>query len=69
MIEEMAGKIHWLGHDAFRIDAEKTLYFDPYQVSSGPTAALIMIRLQSGPSAASPGGAPAAVAYRCPGFR
>ncbi len=43
MIEEMAGKIHWLGHDAFRIDAEKTLYFDPYQVSSGPTADLIMI--------------------------
>ena len=43
MIEDMAGKIHWLGHDTFRIDAEKTLYFDPFQVSFGPKADVIMI--------------------------
>jgi len=28
-------KIHWLGHDGFRIDAEKTIYIDPYQINSG----------------------------------
>lgn len=43
MVEEMAKKIVWLGHDAFRIDAEKTIYFDPYQISSGPKADLILI--------------------------
>lgn len=43
MIKDMAGKIHWLGHDTFRIDAEKTIYFDPYRISSGPTADVIMI--------------------------
>ena len=43
MIQEMAKKIFWLGHDAFRIDAVKTLYFDPYQISSGPKADLILI--------------------------
>ncbi|MFZ7113612.1 MAG: MBL fold metallo-hydrolase [Desulfatiglandales bacterium] len=43
MIEKMAEKIHWLGHDAFRIDAEKVLYFDPYQISTGPKADLILV--------------------------
>ncbi len=43
MIEDMAGRMHWLGHDAFRIDAEKIVYFDPYRISSGPSADLIMI--------------------------
>ena len=43
MIQDMAKKIVWLGHDSFRIDAEKTIYFDPFQVSSGPKADLILI--------------------------
>lgn len=43
MREKMAEKIHWLGHDAFRIDAEKVLYFDPYQISTGPKADLILV--------------------------
>jgi L-ascorbate metabolism protein UlaG (beta-lactamase superfamily) len=43
MILEMAKKMVWLGHDCFRIDAAKTLYFDPYQISSGPEADLILI--------------------------
>lgn len=43
MIEEMAKKIFWLGHDSFRIEAAKTIYIDPYQVSSGPKADLILI--------------------------
>ena len=43
MIEEMAQKMVWLGHDGFRIDAEKTIYFDPYEISPGPKADLILI--------------------------
>ena len=41
--QEMSEKIVWLGHASFRIDAEKTVYFDPYQISPGPKADLILI--------------------------
>ena len=43
MINAFADKITWLGHDGFRIDAEKTVYFDPYQIEEGPVADLILI--------------------------
>jgi L-ascorbate metabolism protein UlaG (beta-lactamase superfamily) len=43
MNQDMAKKIVWLGHDSFRIDAKKTIYFDPFQMSSGPKADLILI--------------------------
>lgn len=43
MFQEMAKKIVWLGHDAFRVDAGKTIYFDPFRVSGGPIADLILI--------------------------
>jgi len=42
-VKEFAEKIVWLGHDAFRIDAEKTLYIDPYQIEAGPKADLILV--------------------------
>ena len=43
MIEDFAKKVHWLGHDGFRIDAGKIIYFDPYQIAGGPEADLILI--------------------------
>jgi L-ascorbate metabolism protein UlaG (beta-lactamase superfamily) len=43
MWQELSKKIVWLGHDAFRIDGAKTVYFDPYGISSGPKADLILI--------------------------
>lgn len=43
MIESFAEKIVWLGHDSFRINAAKTIYFDPYQIAEGPKADLILI--------------------------
>ena len=43
MVQDMVKKMVWLGHDAFRIDADKTIYFDPYQISTGPGADLILI--------------------------
>jgi L-ascorbate metabolism protein UlaG (beta-lactamase superfamily) len=40
----MLERIHWLGHDAFRIDGSETIYFDPYELSEGnPTADVILI--------------------------
>jgi L-ascorbate metabolism protein UlaG (beta-lactamase superfamily) len=43
MTEDILSKIVWLGHDGFRIDASKTVYIDPYQISDGPRADLILI--------------------------
>jgi L-ascorbate metabolism protein UlaG (beta-lactamase superfamily) len=43
MIEDIVTKTVWLGHDTFRIDAGKTIYIDPYEISSGPKADLILI--------------------------
>jgi L-ascorbate metabolism protein UlaG (beta-lactamase superfamily) len=43
MTESFAKNIHWLGHDGFRIDGEKVIYFDPYQIEAGPKADLIFI--------------------------
>ena len=36
--------IHWLGHDAFRLDGPPVVYIDPYELASGlPKADLILI--------------------------
>lgn len=43
MIQEVANRIVWLGHDAFRIDGAKTIYIDPYQISEGPQADVVLI--------------------------
>ncbi|ROQ93565.1 MBL fold metallo-hydrolase [Desulfosoma caldarium] len=42
-VEEVLEKIHWLGHDAFRVDGSKILYFDPYEIQGGPSADVILI--------------------------
>ena len=43
MAQDIAERIVWLGHDAFRIDGSRTVYFDPYDISAGPNADLILI--------------------------
>jgi len=36
--------LHWLGHDAFRIDGPPVVYIDPYQLGDGlPPADIILI--------------------------
>ena len=36
--------LHWLGHDAFRIDGPPVVYIDPYQLGEGlPPAEVILI--------------------------
>jgi L-ascorbate metabolism protein UlaG (beta-lactamase superfamily) len=40
----MLERIHWLGHDTFRIDGPPTIYFDPYELEEGhPEADVILI--------------------------
>lgn len=40
----MLERIHWLGHDAFRIDGPPTIYIDPYQLGEeNPEGDLILI--------------------------
>lgn len=43
MIEALLEKIHWLGHDGFRIDASKVIYIDPYQMKSTIPADIILV--------------------------
>ena len=44
MVEEMISKIHWLGHDSFRVEGEGlTIYVDPWKLTDGPPADLILI--------------------------
>ena len=45
----MLENIHWLGHDSFRIDVEKTVYVDPWQLKENPLPAdLILITHEHG---------------------
>lgn len=40
----MYDKLHWLGHDSFRIDAAMTIYIDPWKLAKdSPAADLILI--------------------------
>lgn len=36
-------KIHWLGHDTFRVDGEKKIYTDPFKLDGEDTADIILI--------------------------
>ena len=40
----MYDKLHWLGHDSFRIDGDVVIYIDPWKVADdAPAADLILI--------------------------
>lgn len=43
MPKKMIDRIHWLGHDGFYIEASKVIYFDPWQISGGPSADIVLI--------------------------
>ncbi len=43
MIKNIADKIVWLGHDGFRIESDKIIYIDPFQISEGPGADIILV--------------------------
>lgn len=39
----MLDKLTWLGHASFRIDGEKRVYIDPWKISGGPIADLVLV--------------------------
>ena len=46
--KELIGKLHWLGHDSFRLDGPPVIYFDPWKLSPVegqrlPVADLVLI--------------------------
>ena len=43
MVADFLQKIKWLGHAGFRIDAGQTVYIDPFQITPGPKADLVLI--------------------------
>ena len=41
--KNMIDKIHWQGHDSFRIDGDKIIYIDPWKLTGGPKADIILV--------------------------
>ncbi|MDP2156353.1 MAG: MBL fold metallo-hydrolase [Nitrospirota bacterium] len=39
----MVKKIHWLGHDTFKITGEKVIYTDPFKIKTADIADIILI--------------------------
>jgi L-ascorbate metabolism protein UlaG (beta-lactamase superfamily) len=40
----LLGKLHWLGHDSFRLDGPPVIYFDPWKLPAGsPRADLVLV--------------------------
>ncbi len=40
----LLGKLHWLGHDAFRLDGPPVIYFDPWKLPpKSPRADLVLV--------------------------
>jgi L-ascorbate metabolism protein UlaG (beta-lactamase superfamily) len=43
-IDELIAKLHWLGHDSFRLDGPPVIYFDPWQLKGKlPKADLVLV--------------------------
>ena len=42
-VKMMLKKIHWLGHDCFRIDGDNVIYFDPLELKRGAVPADIIL--------------------------
>jgi L-ascorbate metabolism protein UlaG (beta-lactamase superfamily) len=43
MIEDVIKHLSWLGHDGILYQNKKTIYFDPFQITGGPAADIILI--------------------------
>lgn len=45
--QELVKKLHWLGHDSFRLDGPPVIYFDPWRLKGAlPTADLVLVSHQ-----------------------
>jgi len=43
MVKDLVKKIQWLGHDCFLIKSDLIIYFDPFQIKTGPKADVIFV--------------------------
>lgn len=43
ILEDAVKKIHWLGHDAIRLEGSTIVYFDPFRITTTRPADLILI--------------------------
>jgi L-ascorbate metabolism protein UlaG (beta-lactamase superfamily) len=41
--EELIEKLHWLGHDSFRLDGPPVIYFDPWKLKGRPPRADLVL--------------------------
>jgi L-ascorbate metabolism protein UlaG (beta-lactamase superfamily) len=41
--KELVKKLHWLGHDSFRLDGPPVIYFDPWKLRGRPPAADLVL--------------------------
>jgi L-ascorbate metabolism protein UlaG (beta-lactamase superfamily) len=42
--KELVNRLHWLGHDSFRLDGPPVIYFDPWKLKGRlPTADLVLV--------------------------
>jgi len=41
--KELVGKLHWLGHDSFRLDGPPIIYFDPWKLHGRPPVADLVL--------------------------
>lgn len=47
--QELVKRLHWLGHDSFRLDGPPVIYFDPWKLKGDlPTADLVLVSHQHG---------------------
>lgn len=43
MADSLLNRIKWLGHDCFRIEGDKVIYFDPFKIGNDLKADIILI--------------------------
>lgn len=41
--KDVVGKLHWLGHDSFRLDGPPVIYFDPWHLKGRPPVADLVL--------------------------
>ncbi len=41
--KELVGKLHWLGHDSFRLEGPPVIYFDPWRLGKRPPKADLVL--------------------------
>jgi L-ascorbate metabolism protein UlaG (beta-lactamase superfamily) len=42
-VEDLISRLHWLGHDSFRLDGPPVIYFDPWQLPEQPPIADLVL--------------------------